>query len=124
MKGFVSLVPTAVGLNFIGSGSVGARVLQYFRFQFPSNGLTIYLSITSGTIICYASDQAQNPNSRQTYIWRVQTSGYANVFIDPLLLGRSAGAYIYIGIEGVDDAVTNNFTVNNTDGDKRRELPF
>ena len=112
-----SIVPTVVGLNFIGSGSVGTGVLQYFRFQFPTNGLTLYLSISSGTVICYASDQVQNPNSRQTYIWLVQTSGYANVFIDPLLLGRSAGAYIYIGIEGVDG--TNTFTVNNTDGDKR-----
>ena len=108
-----------IGLNAASSGSVAAAVLQYFQLQFPDNGLTIILNISLGSVICYASDQVQNPNARQTYIWLVQTDSYTDLFIDPLLLGRAAGDNIFIGIEGVNSA--NNFTVNNTAGDKRGE---
>ena len=108
-----------LGLNAASSGSVAASVLEYFQFPFPDNGLTVILNISLGSVICYASDQVQNPNERQTYIWLVQTNSYADLFIDPLLLGRAAGDSIFIGIEGVGSA--NNFMINNTAGDKRGE---
>ena len=106
-----------MSLNSIGNGSLGSGELQYFRLQFPMNGLTIFLSVSTGSVICYASDEVQNPNGRQSYIWRVQSDGYSDLFIDPLLLGRAPGTYMYIGIEGINN--TNTFIVNNTAGDKR-----
>ena len=93
----------------------GKRV--YFQFPFPTDGVTIQLNITTGSVICYASDRYQNPNEAQGYDWKVEVSAYADVFLDPSLLSRSVGAIVYVGIEGV--SVSNTFTLGNTEGDRR-----
>lgn len=89
----------------------------FFRFTFPSNGLTIRLSALFGRVVCFASDSLTNPTGTQGYDWRVETDDYTDVFIDPILLNRNPGEYIYISIEGL--LATNNFTVNSTRGDHR-----
>ena len=94
---------------------MGERV--YYRFNFPSTGLTIRLNVGVGYIVCYASDSNQNPNAVQGYDWRVETSGYIDTFIDPTLLGRPAGQYVYISLEGSQSS--NSFSVNSSSGDRR-----
>ena len=79
--------------------------------------MTIKLNITSGSVICYVSDHYRNPNEVQGYDWRIEVSDYADIFLDPSDLSRSAGTTIYVGIEGV--GVSNHFTLGNNEGDRR-----
>ena len=111
-------VPSPVLVDVDVSGTVIQGELKYYRYGFSQNGLTIRLNVVSGYIICYASDTNQNPNSRQGYNWIVTVTGFSDVFIDPLLLGRPAGQYLYIGIEGGQSG-SNSFVLNSTDGDRR-----
>ena len=89
----------------------------FFRLVFPSNGLTIQLSAICGRVVCYASDRLTNPTGTQGYEWRVETDDYKDVFIDPILLNRDPGQYIYISVEGIH--ASNNFSLNSTAGDHR-----
>ena len=89
----------------------------FYRLDFPSDGLTIQLTAVYGSVVCYASDRLTNPTATQGYDWKVETDDYIDTFIDPILLGRSPGQYIYVAIEGLD--ATNNFSLNSTDGDHR-----
>ena len=68
-------------------------------------------------MVCYASDRYRNPTSTQGYDWRVETDGYTDVYIDPELLNRDAGPYIYVAIEGLESDC--DFSLNSTEGDRR-----
>ena len=79
--------------------------------------MTIQLTVSIGYVVCYASDRYQNPNAAQGYDWRIEVSGYADVFLDPSLLSRTVGSTVYVAIEGT--STTNTFTLGNTEGDRR-----
>jgi len=111
-------VPAQVTLDVGVNDTVSQGEVKYYRYLFSENGLTIRLDVGSGYVTCYASDTNQNPNSRQGYDWIVTVTGYSDVFIDPLLLGRQAGEYMYIAIEGGLPG-SNSFLLNTTDGDRR-----
>ena len=64
-----------------------------------------------GGVWCYASDTNRNPSSVD-YIWRLYISEYNDSFIDPSSLGRTAGASLFIAIEGM--GTTNDFSFNST----------
>ena len=96
--------------------SLGAGSISYYQYPFPSNGLTITLNVGTGLIYCYASDRFQNPNE-ENYDWKIVVSGYADVFIDPNLLGRTPGSNIYIGLQGGQSS--NTFTLDSATGDMR-----
>lgn len=100
-------------------GSLGLNELTYYVLEFPNNGITFTLSVVSGYITCYASDTVQNPNGEQGYEWRVATNGTVEVFLDPDLLDRNVGLYVYIGLEG--GSSVNNYSLNSTSGDRRSE---
>lgn len=99
------------------SDSLGAGERTYYEIDFASNGVTLRLAVTLGTLICYASDVTQNPNEEHGYVWRVTATDYIDVFLDPDSLPRTAGASLYVGLEGVDGV--NNFSLNSTTGDRR-----
>ena len=99
------------------SDSLGAGERTYYEFAFDASGVTLRLTVTSGTLICYASDLTQNPNEEQGYVWKVTSSDYINVFLDPDSLTRAAGSSLYVALEGVD--TSNNFSLNSTTGDRR-----
>ena len=111
------IAPLQVALNGSSTDTVGYGERVYFQFPFPTYGVTIQLGVTSGTVVCYASDRYQNPNEEQGYDWRVETSGYVDVFLDPSLLSYSAGSIVYVAIEGT--TVTNTFALGNMEGDRR-----
>ena len=90
---------------------------MYYKLPFPTAGITLTLIVNFGRVICYASDVVQNPNEDQGYIWRVEVNSSAEVFIDPSLLDRDPGVFIYIGIEG--GSSSNEFNLNSTSGDRR-----
>ena len=108
-------------VDFALSSSVGSGELQYYQYPFPSNGLTVTLNVGTGRVYCYVSVTIQNPNEAQGYDWKVEATGYTDVFIDPLLVGGSAGEYVYVGIEGLATS-GSNFTLNTTSGDRKGML--
>ena len=110
-------VPSTLNAGEATTGTVDQGRRLFFRFAFPSNGLTIRLSALSGRVVCFASDRLTNPTGTQGYDWRIETDDYTDVFIDPILLNRDPGEYIYISIEGLH--VTNTFSLNTTLGDHR-----
>lgn len=114
-------VPSLVTVDMNVSATVSQGEVVYYRYLFSQNGITFSLYIATGYVICYVSDTNQNPNSRQGYNWIVNVTNFSDVFIDPQLLGRPAGQYLYIGIEG-GQAGSNGFLLNGADGDRRGEV--
>ena len=87
---------------------------RFYIFPFLSGGVTIRVEAFSGGVWCYASDTNRNPNSGD-YIWRLYISEYNDSFIDPASLGRAAGTFLFVAIEGTD--LSNDFSLNSTMGD-------
>ena len=101
------------------SDSLGNGRRLYYEFVFDATGVTLRLNITTGTIVCYASDLVQNPNEEQGYVWKVTSSSYIDVFLDPSSLTRATGSSLYVALEGAD--TSNTFSLNSTTGDRRRK---
>ena len=114
-----SIAPQAVTSNSAVTDTLGAGQRSYYEFAFDADGVTLRLTVTTGTMVCYASDLIQNPNEEQGYVWKVTTSSYIDVFLDPSSLTRAAGSSLYVGLEGAD--TSNNFSLNSTTGDQRGE---
>ena len=87
---------------------------RFYIFPFLTVGVTVRVEVFRGGVWCYASDTNRNPHSRD-YIWRLYISEYNDSYIDPTSLGRTAGSFLFIAIEGI--SATNNFTLNSTTGD-------
>lgn len=118
---FINLTaPQVVSFDVDVSNSLGAYQRLFYQLVFATNGITIRLTVTSGTVICYASDVTQNPTADQGYVWTVTTSGYVDIFLDPSTLNRNAGSSLYIALEG-SSASTNTFTFSSSTGDRRRK---
>ena len=96
------------------SDSIGSGQFRYYIFPFLTGGVTIRVEVFRGGVWCYGSDTNRNPSSRD-YIWRLFISGYNDSYIDPRSLGRVAGPYLFIAIEGINPA--NDFSLNSTSGD-------
>ena len=106
--------------TLIGSSTTSTllhRELVYYRFSYPSTGVTLLLDISYGSVVCYASDTLQNPNSEHGYTARVEASYYNDSYIDPSIFQGAIGGYLYIGIEGSSNVSNNTFTLNSTAGD-------
>ncbi len=88
--------------------------MKYYAIPFSSGGITLRLDVSVGYITCYASDTFRNP-SPDNYVWLINTSGYADGFIDPASqFGRSGTRYIYIALVGINSL--NNYQLNSTSG--------
>ena len=96
------------------SDSIGIGQFRYYIFPFLTGGVTVRVEVFRGGVWCYASDTNRNPNGRD-YTWRLFISEYNDSYIDPTSLGRAAGAFLFIAIEGMD--INNDFTLNSTTGD-------
>ena len=96
------------------SDSIGGGQFRFYIFPFLGGGVTIRIEVFRGGVWCYASDTNRNPSSRD-YTWRLFISGYNDSYIDPRSLGRVAGPFLFIAIEGINPA--NDFSLNSTSGD-------
>lgn len=105
----------ALDVDVSSSLTYGQRL--YYQYGFSSSGLTIRLTVSSGYVICYASDLIQNPNDDQGYVWRVTSSGFIDVFLDPSSLNRPTGTTLYVALEG--SSSSSSFTLSATSGDRR-----
>ena len=94
--------------------SIGGGGSRYYIFPFLSGGVTVRVEVFRGGVWCYASDTNRNPSSVD-YIWRLYINEYNDSFIDPASLGRIAGAFLFIALEGASTG--NDFSLNSTTGD-------
>ena len=96
---------------------IGGTILQgginFYSLPFYSNGTTLKLTVTTGTINCYASDRFRNPNQYE-YDWTVEVRDYWEIYIDPLMLSRSAENILYVSFLGL--TVSNTYQVNISSG--------
>ena len=105
---------TDYGLNVGIMATIASGVTKYYAVPFTSGGITLRLDISVGYITCYASDTFRNPGPGN-YVWLINTSGYADGFIDPASqFGRSGTRYIYIALVGVNSL--NTYQLNTTSG--------
>ena len=94
-------VPTIVGYGALYPGPINYGDFTYYLISsWTSSGLTLSLFLTSGSVILFASDITQSPSTLGGYVWRQQSSGYSEIFLNPVTLGRQAGAYVAIALQG------------------------
>ena len=62
--------------------------------------MTLSLFLTTGSVVLYASDINQSPSTLGGYVWRLQSSGYSEIFLNPSTLGRPAGDFVAIALQG------------------------
>ena len=86
---------------------------KYYVVPFTPGGITVRLDVSVGYISCYASDTTRNPD-QYDYVWLINTTGYADGFIDPAVFGRPGAKYIYIALVG--GSITNTYILNTTAG--------
>ena len=94
--------------------SIGGGDSRYYIFPFLSGGVTVRVEVFRGGVWCYASDTNRNPSSVD-YVWRLYITEYNDSFIDSTSLGRPAGAFLFIALEGTSTG--NDFSLNSTTGD-------
>lgn len=88
------------------SASISVGDYAYYQISsWTSSGATFSMSVSSGTVVLYASDLTQSPSS-VSYVWTIQTSDYREIFLNPLILGRTPGSAVYVTLQG--QATTSN----------------
>lgn len=115
-------LPTLCALSFHTDVNVGTMIgdtipngiIRFYSFPFPSTGITLSLTVTSGYVNCYASDRYRNPDQYQ-YDWFVDVRNYFELYLDPRAISRPVGRFLYVSFLGVDS--TNVYQVNSTSGD-------
>lgn len=105
---FIALTISTILSRTLVSGGVA-----YYNLPYPSNGLTLTLTVTSGRIVCYASVSVRNP-TESNYDWKVDTTGREEAYLDPAFLSRVGRPRVFIALVGRSG--TNSFTLNSTRG--------
>ena len=103
----------ALAISNLLSRSLGSGSRVYYNLRYPSNGLTLTLTVTSGRIICYASVSVRNP-SESDYDWKVDTTGREEAYLDPAILTQVGRPRVFITLVGMNS--NNYFTLNSTIG--------
>ena len=94
-------MPVIVGYAAFYSGQINFGDFHYLLItSWTSSGVTLSLFLTSGSVVLFASDTTQSPSTLGGYVWRVQSSGYDEIFLNPSTLGRQAGAFVAIALQG------------------------
>ena len=99
--------------------TLSSGVTRYYEVAFPSDGVTVTLDVTQGSVTVYASDNIWNANA-QDYDWRVTantTSGFTEAFFNSSTLNRQVRSILFLAIVGGQS--TSTFIMNNAVGDIR-----
>lgn len=102
-----------LSISSVISRTLGNGGIVYYNLPYPSNGLTLTLTVTSGRIICYASVSVRNP-TESNYEWKVDTTGREEAYLDPAILSRVDRPRVFIALIG--GSSSNRFTLNSTRG--------
>lgn len=107
-----SVVPTIMGYGALyNSGTINYGDFTYFLISsWTSSGVTLSLFLTSGSVVLFASDITQSPSTLGGYVWRLQSSSYSELFLNPSTLGRQAGDYVAIALQG-NSRPTSSFVI-------------
>ena len=81
--------------------TISNGVIKFYSLPFPANGLTLNLTVSSGSIYCYASDRFRNPN-QYMHDWFLVVREYWELYLDPQALLRPAGMFLYVSFFGID----------------------
>ena len=94
-------MPVIVGYGPLYTGVINHGDFYYLLItSWTSSGVTLSLFLTRGSVVLYASDTIQSPSTLGGYVWRIQSSDYAEIFLNPSTLGRRAGDYVAIALQG------------------------
>lgn len=104
-----SAVPLDVPLNTRIAGTANSGEVKYYNFPFHSSGITFRLDVDQGSVVAYASDVTEAPNTLRGHVWQIQTTTYDDLYFDPLPLGRAAGSTVYVAVEGMHSS--NSFAI-------------
>ena len=99
--------------------TLSSGVTRYYEVAFPSDGVTVTLDVTQGSVTVYVSDNIWNANA-QDYDWRVTantTVGFTESFFNSSTLNRQARSILFLAIVGGQS--TSTFIMNNAVGDIR-----
>ena len=99
--------------------TLSSGVTRYYEVVFPSDGVTVTLDVTQGSVTVYVSDNIWNANA-QDYDWRVTAdtaSGFIEAFFNSSTLNRQVRPILFLAIVGGQS--TNTYIMNNAVGDIR-----
>ena len=108
------LLYTALSLGTVMTRTVNSASVLYYNIPYPLEGITLSFTVTSGTIVCYASVTTTNPTT-SNHIWTVQSSGNAYLYLDPTDIGQvSRYSQVFFSIRGLSS--TNSFSLTTLAG--------
>ena len=85
------------------SGSIASGAYAYYLIT-TSVGVTFSLTVTSGSVVLYASESVQSPSIIGGYDWTIQTSTYAERYTS-----QPGSSRIYVALLG--QLSGNNFVI-------------
>lgn len=95
------IVPVIISYGVLYSGQINFGDFYYFLISsWTSSGVTLSLFLSRGSVVLYASDINQSPSTVGGYVWRVSSSDYSEIFLNPSSLGRQAGDFVGIALQG------------------------
>ena len=101
---FLYIVPASVSLNTPVTGTANNGEVKYYNIPFHSSGITFRLDVFQGSVVAYASDVTEAPNTQRGYNWTVQNATYDDVFFSP-----APGGTVYVTLQGIQNS--NSFRV-------------
>lgn len=105
---------TALSLGAVNTNTLNSASTSYYNIPYPLEGITLSFTVTSGMIACYASVTTTNPSASK-HIWTVQSSGNADLYLDPINIGQvSRYSRVFLSIHGLNS--TNSFTLTTVAG--------
>lgn len=108
------LLYTALSLGAVTTGTLNSASTLYYNIPYPLEGITLSFTVISGMIVCYASVTTTNP-STSNHIWTVQSSGNADLYLDPTSIGQvSRYSQVFLSIGGLSS--TNSFSLTTVAG--------
>ena len=109
-----TLYSAALSLGTVTTSTLNNASVLYYNIPYPLEGITLSFTVTSGTIVCYASVTTTNPTT-SNYIWTVQSSRNTDLYLDPTNIGQvSRYSQAFLSIHGLTS--TNSFNLTTVAG--------
>ena len=118
------IAPAITTINDVIEGIIGIRQVRLLQYQFPSEGMTLKVTITRGQLQVYGSFSIRNPTVLTADFSVQSTSQGIHYFISPELYVRSSteiqdstnsSVNVYLSLTGLQ--ANTDFLLNTTLGD-------
>ncbi|XP_019862542.1 PREDICTED: collagen alpha-1(XII) chain-like, partial [Amphimedon queenslandica] len=110
-----------IELNSTVTDNIGSGQTKYLNYPLPNNtqGITVVLNVTNGSVTLYASTVVSTPNET-FHEFKLVTNTYEDVFINRSSLNNSGTAdTVFIAVEG--NGISNQMQISATQGDTSTE---